>query len=114
MKLALICLIGLAAAATAAQAQPTNTPAGPDQNFESAAARRLGLNPPVVREAKPNEIIVGRFSCDGIFVEAAKHHDVFQLLNPFAPEDYGSAADNTVKDPILGRASGLKFFRLKF
>jgi hypothetical protein len=113
MKLVPILLLGLAAITAQAQST-TNTPTGPDRDFESVAARLSLRNPPVIREAKPNEMIGARISCDGIFVEAAKHHDLFQLLNPFAPAEYGSAADNLVLDPILGRPSGLKFFRLKF
>jgi hypothetical protein len=115
MKLALFLLIGLAAAA-AAQAQTTNTPARSDPNFESRAVRRAHQNPPVVREVKPNEVLLGRFSADGIFVQAAKNpnRNILQLLNPLAPAEYGSAMDNTVRDPILDQPSGLKFFRLKF
>jgi hypothetical protein len=115
MKLALSLLVGLAAVA-AAQAQTTNSPSGSDPNFESRAVRIARQNPPVVREVKPNEVLLGRFSADGILVLAAKNpnRNMLQLLNPLAPAEYGSALDNTVLDPILGQPSGLKFFRLKF
>jgi hypothetical protein len=115
MKLALLLLIGLGTVA-AAQAQTTNTPARSDPNFESRAAGRAHQNPPVVREVRPNEVLLGRFSADGIFVQAAKNRNrnLLQLLNPLAPAEFGSALDNTVRDPILDQPSGLKFFRLKF
>jgi len=113
MKLALGLLIGLVACAV--QAQSTNTPAARgDPTLESDLSRPLRLNAPAIRQAKPNEIITSRVSYEGIVVAASKHHNILQLINPFAPAEYGSAADNTVHDPVTGRPSGLKIFQIKF
>lgn len=113
VKLAFALLIGFAACA--ASAQSTNAPpAATDQAFESEVARRARHNPPIVREAKPNEIIGPRVSYEGIFVEAAKRRNLLQLINPWAPAEYGSAMDNAMRDPVAGRVMGLKFFSVKF
>jgi hypothetical protein len=67
-----------------------------------------------LKPAKPNEIAAGRITLSGIVVEAVKIDKPLQLINPFAPTSYGSAEDNTVRDPITGRASGLKVFAIRF
>ena len=36
------------------------------------------------------------------------------LVNSAAPERYGSAEDNLVRDPASGKVSGLKFLQLRF
>ena len=64
--------------------------------------------------SKPNEITAGRITLSGIVVEAVKIDNALQLINPFAPASYGSAADNTARDTITGKASGLKVFAIRF
>jgi hypothetical protein len=68
----------------------------------------------ILRQPKPNEVFKGNVTLSGIGVELAKTRHPLQLLNPFAPSDYGSSEDNVVRDPINGRSSGLKFFAIKF
>lgn len=112
VKIAFASLIALAACA--ASAQSTNAPPTADQSFESQVARRARQNPPIVRQARPNEIIGPRLSYDGILVDAAKHRNVLQLFNPLAPAEYGPAFDNVVPDPLTRHTLGLKFFSIKF
>ena len=69
----------------------------------------LTLNP-----IKPNEMIKGGVSYSGIAIEALKKRKLFQLLNPLAPPQYGSAEDNVVRDPINGHVEGLKIFAFRF
>jgi hypothetical protein len=67
-----------------------------------------------LKPSKPNEITAGRITLSGIVVEAVKIDNPLQLINPFAPASYGSAEDNTVRDPLTGKASGLKVFAIRF
>ena len=68
----------------------------------------------VFRETKPNEIAKGNITYSGIAIEAAKKRNPLQLVNPFAPAEYGSPEDNIVRDPINGRVRGLKLFAIRF
>jgi hypothetical protein len=65
-------------------------------------------------EVKPNEIVKGDVTYSGIFVDVWKTDSLPELLNPFAPAKYGSAEDNTLRDPITERASGWKLFSIRF
>jgi hypothetical protein len=65
-------------------------------------------------EVKPNEIVKGDVTYSGIFVDVWKTDSLPELLNPFAPEKYGSAEDNTLRDSITQKASGWKFFSIRF
>jgi hypothetical protein len=51
---------------------------------------------------------------DGILVQLVKTDNPLQLINPAAPERYGSAEDNVVRDPASGKVSGVKFLELRF
>jgi hypothetical protein len=64
--------------------------------------------------SKPNEITAGRITLSGIVVEAVKIDNPLQLINPFASASYGSAEDNTLRDPLTEKASGLKVFAIRF
>lgn len=67
-----------------------------------------------LKQTKPNEIVSGRVTLSGIIVEAVKIDKPLQLINPVAPASYGSAADNTMIDPLTKKASGLKVFSIQF
>ncbi len=66
------------------------------------------------REVKPNEVVTGNITLSGIGVEVAKKRNPLQLINPFAPAEYGAPEDNVVRDPINGRVTGLKLFAIRF
>lgn len=72
------------------------------------------INTFILREPKPNEIIHGKATYDGIGIELYKTHRPLQLVNPLAPARYGSPDDNIVRDPINGRVTGLKFLSIRF
>jgi len=63
---------------------------------------------------RPNEIPLGRGTADGIFIELFKTDNPLQLINPAAPERYGSATDNTVQDITSRKTSGLKILEFRF
>ncbi len=90
----------------------------------SLAASAWAENPPSpahsqidtlhVEKPAPNETAHGHVKVDGILVQLAKTDNPLQLINPAAPERYGSAEDNVVRDPASGKVSGLKFLELRF
>jgi len=67
-----------------------------------------------VERLAPNEKSLGRFKLDGIFVQLFKTDHPLQLINPAAPERYGSAEDSVVRDLSSSEVSGLKFLELRF
>ena len=63
---------------------------------------------------RPNEIPFGRGTAGGIFIQLFKTDNPLQLINPAAPECYGSANDNTVQDITSRKPSGLKILEFRF
>ena len=61
-----------------------------------------------------NEKSFGRFKLDGILVQLFKTDQPLQLINPTAPQRYGSVEDSVVRDLTSSKASGLKFLELRF
>jgi hypothetical protein len=90
--------------------------AAPQQDQKSTTqievhARETPLH---VGKPAPNETAHGHVKVDGILVQLVKTDNPLQLINPAAPERYGSAEDNVVRDPASGKVSGLKFLELRF
>ena len=99
----------LAAGLTAAQAQ--------DQNPNEITARLPERLPDAHLEfdyQPPNEIIHGRYTYTGVFVQMAKTDQPWQLINPLAPSAYGSGDYNLYRDMATGQPRGFKFFTIKF
>lgn len=65
-------------------------------------------------EGNPNEILKGNFAYSGIAVAAFRTDNLLQLVNPLAPERYGSGEDNVLRDLKTGRTSGWKLFQIRF
>jgi hypothetical protein len=108
MKKFPVWIIGLALFTLNAPAQVQS-----EQDFlETEAARRAREVP--LKMAKPNEIRVDPISYDGILIEVVVVDNPLQLINPGAGPQYGNPEDNLVRDPISGRASGLKLLSLQF
>ena len=61
-----------------------------------------------------NEKSFGRFKLDGILIQLFKTDQPLQLINPAAPQRYGSVEDSGVRDLTSSKASGLKFLELRF
>ena len=98
------------AAATPVVPQSTNAqPLSETQTLTLAAPTR-----PALREAKPNEIISGKYLFSGAAIQAAKAKNPLQLVNPFAPAQYGSGFDNMEFDPTSGTGPTIKVFSIRF
>jgi len=67
-----------------------------------------------VERPAPNGKSLGRLKVDGILVQLLKADYPLQLINPAAPQRYGSAEDSVVRDLTSSKASGLKFLELRF
>ena len=71
---------------------------------------QAGLSP----TSTPREIPFGHGTANGIFIELFTTDNPLELINPAAPERYGSANDNTVQDITSQKPSGLKFLEFRF
>ena len=49
----------------------------------------------------------------GIFVQAAKSNPL-QLINPWAPTEYGNGEPNVIINPLTKGVAGLKLFQISF
>src|SRR3974377_1587022 len=103
-------LLGVMAVVSAANAEPPRTEGTLQASGTQPAKKRESLAP----ATRPNEIIKENVSYSGIAGQVTKPGNPLQLLNPAAPARYGSAEDNTLRDPITGKASGLKIFSIRF
>jgi hypothetical protein len=89
-------------------------PADAWDSFQSQAELSAEAIQPTVSHWKPNQIVAGNISYDGIVVEMIRIDSLLQLFNPAAPAPYLSPEDNVVRDPISGRFSGWKILRITF
>jgi len=85
-----------------------------DQKLTTEIELRARETPLYLEKPAPNEISLGRLKLDGIVVQLIKTDNPLQLINPAAPERYGTAEDNVVRDLMTGKISGLKLFELRF
>jgi ribosomal protein L13 len=54
-------------------------------------------------------------SISGVIPRAIRGGNPLQMLNPFAPAKYGTAADNVSVDPdVPGKVNGVKFVSIPF
>jgi hypothetical protein len=84
-----------------------------DEAFAARIIRNARETPMISNELKPNEINIGKFTYSGIAIEIVKMPNPLQLVNPFAPPEYGDGEINLVRDPA-GHPSGWKFFSIQF
>jgi transketolase C-terminal domain/subunit len=82
--------------------------------LDSEAVRRVEKNLVVKKTERINRITEHSVTYGGIAVAAVKAKNKLQLLNPVAPEEYGTAEDSVVRDPVTHNVSGLKIFSIKF
>lgn len=88
--------------------------ANSDEQKVEAAAQRIA--PP---RAEPKTETVQQVRTDGVTVSGiavavVKADNKLQLLNPAAPDEYGSSENNVVRDPINGKVTGLKLLAIEF
>ena|SRR5438093_936858 len=108
MRASLLFLALLAAGAVNAQS-PKPSDALETRITGEARAILNNPEPPAL-----NRLMGQRFIYTGILVELTRADNPLQMLNPLAPERYGTPEDNVARDPITGRVTGLKLFSLSF
>jgi len=130
-KLCLLLLLSFAASARAenpqspapaqidksSPAQETvQAPATPqhDEKLTTQIELRAREIPLDVDRFAPNQISLRRLELDGIAVQLVKTDNPLQLINPAAPERYGPAEDDVVRDLTTSKISGLKLLELRF
>jgi hypothetical protein len=67
------------------------------------AARKPAPSPPIYRE-----------NVQGVIPRATRGGNPLQMLNPYAPAKYGTAAQSVVLDPDTGKWKGIKLFEFLF
>lgn len=92
----------------------------PDQDdMDLQITRQLALHPPAQsslnpRPLKANEVKVNGRTYSGILVELEKTDKPLELINPWAPDEYGSPEDNLARDADTGQVLGWKLFSIEF
>ncbi|HME88446.1 MAG TPA: hypothetical protein VKE30_04470 [Chthoniobacterales bacterium] len=83
--------------------------AQPPQPHKKTFAAKAGK----VRAA-PTPPPLRKENTDGVLPRAARGGNPFQMLNPKAPPEYGTAEDSVVLDPDTGKWKGIKLFTIYF
>jgi hypothetical protein len=116
-----ICALLFVLSVAVANAQPTKAPmTNPPSlpNIDQWSLTGVITHPepiPVLRlERKANEVRLGKITLSGIAVEAAKVENPLQLLNPWAPPEYGESQDNATFSLITNQVTGWKLFAFEF
>jgi len=50
----------------------------------------------------------------GVSIQLFRAPNPLQLLNPWAPKEYGPSDQNLALDPVTERPAGIKFFAIRF
>jgi hypothetical protein len=103
-------LLSVVLLATTAAAKPVDEKRG----LATEATRRTNVRLTLAEPDKSNQIVGERFTLSGIAVQAIKAENPLQLLNPIAPQKYGSGRDNVTREPRTGRVNGLRIFSIEF
>lgn len=64
--------------------------------------------------ATPTTGQVSKVTLEGALVRATQAGQPWQVINPFAPKEFGDAYDNVSIDPITHRASGVVLLSIRF
>lgn len=95
-------------ASTSATAQiQSRRDAPPLTNDEIAAVARFQSN-------TVTRVLGVSVRVDGVIPQAVRTGHPLQLINPFAPPEYGNGFQNVTVDPESGRANGIRFLGIKF
>jgi hypothetical protein len=85
-----------------------------DQWSLSGSLNQPDLTPMLTLAEKPNELRLGKVTLSGSLVEVVKVPNPLQLLNPWAPREYGETLDNAAFSPITNRVTGWKLLAFEF
>src|SRR5579859_3639610 len=110
---AFILLLALLAAGSV-KGQSDTDPLG--QEFNTTFPKFADQTDLFKTELKPNQIAGPRrdITFSGIIPEAMKADYPLQLINPFAPPEYGYGEQNLSPDISIRHEPGLKFFSVDF
>ena len=90
---------------TASPVQPATEPSGVVAPLQGSAAKKL--NP-------DQSLRLTRRKYGGIAVQIRHAENPLQLINPFAPAEYGEPEADLPHDPVTGRRTGLVLFSFRF
>jgi hypothetical protein len=111
MKTVAILLACLGVAATAARAQTNQT----DVLIGQADVPMEKIDRYVRFQAHTvNRLFGVNINYGGVFPMARQAENSWQIINPFAPMEYGDGFNNVSINPHHGRAEGLFLFAIKF
>jgi hypothetical protein len=119
MKATLILLTVLTAGTLAAQPL-TKAPKNEAPKKVDHAVKTDVLPPAhqeIVITSKPeaaNSVAGHKVVYSGVAVQVAKARHPLQLLNPFAPAEYGTGHENLDRDIITGKVTGFKLISVNF
>lgn len=65
-------------------------------------------------EVSYDRIVGERVVYSGISIQLIRAPNPIQLINPWAPKEYGPSDQNLAIDPVTKKAAGLKFFAISF
>jgi hypothetical protein len=85
-----------------------------DQWALSGSVKQADLTPVLTLVEKPNELRLGKVTLSGSLVEAAKVENRLQMINPWAPREYGESQDNATFSLITNQVTGWKIFAIEF
>ena len=77
-------------------------------SFQGPTGPSSRSGPTLAKPGKPNEIKGRTKTYSGIAVQVVKTKSPWQLINPFAPAEYGSGWDNAARGIGTDRVVGLK------
>ena len=92
----------------------TAKPVDEQRTLKTKAARQKHVHSTPTDRPKPDQLVGRRFTFSGIAVQVIKAENPLQLLNPIAPEEYGSDEDKVNRDLHSGKVDGLKILSFKF
>lgn len=114
-----ICGLFLILSLAAVRAQSTNSPVNNallpvDQWSLTGIMRHPELTPLLTLPEKPNALRLGKVALSGIAVQVAKTENPLQLVNPWAPPEFGESQDNATFSLITNQVTGWKLFAFEF
>lgn len=65
-------------------------------------------------EISYDKIVGERVVYSGISIQLFRAPNPLQLINPWAPKEYGPSDQNLAIDPVTQKAAGLRFFAISF
>src|SRR5262249_44171311 len=75
---------------------------------------RQVITTPQPRVVSSNLIVKGKATYGGVAVQAVRVDNPLQLINPFAPAEYGSGYDNVVFNLSRTRPEGIALLSINF